>query len=94
VKTSSVNRGVFTIECENPVNIEVTWLVYAERKDKFILDSGFTDAQGHMILEVSKDKPLRTKPVKIEYEKEIEREIEKAKRNVKRQTKREYKQNG
>ncbi|MDP2366140.1 MAG: hypothetical protein Q8M94_20505, partial [Ignavibacteria bacterium] len=61
VKASGVKQGVFTIECESPVDIEVVWFVFAERKDKFIMESGFTDEQGHLKTEVRKDAPLRTK---------------------------------
>lgn len=60
VKVSRLNAGVFTIECENPVDVEIVWFVFAERKDKFIMESGFTDDMGHLKVEVPKDTPLRT----------------------------------
>jgi len=52
VLSSMVMDGKFTICSENTKQtIMVTWLIIAERKDKFVMESEDTDDNGHLILE-------------------------------------------
>jgi hypothetical protein len=48
----SIENEILTIISENPFSDAlVDWHVYAERKDRFIIDSKTTDDNGHLILE-------------------------------------------
>ena len=55
VKPSVIVNGEFSIICQDiNSNDMITWVVFGERKDKFIMESEATDDNGHLILEVAK----------------------------------------
>jgi hypothetical protein len=51
----SVSGNILTIRSQNPDNITVSWIVIGERKDKHMLNTKWTDAQGHVIVEPKKN---------------------------------------
>ncbi len=55
VRPTEITGADFTIETPNTNSGDtVNWVVYAERKDKFIMESSLTDNNGRLILEVPK----------------------------------------
>lgn len=58
VKPSEIVDGKFTIECEDTVNDEISWVVIAERDDNFIRNEDpRTDENGSLIPEWEKESP-------------------------------------
>ena len=48
----SVSGNILTIECEDATSTDtLSWMVVAERHDDHILDTDWTDADGHVIIE-------------------------------------------
>jgi len=57
-----VTGNILTIECEDSTSTDtISWMVVANRQDPHIMDTAWTDENGHPILE----------PEKTEQEKEI-----------------------
>lgn len=57
VMPSELKRGKFRILCQDTESSDrVSWLVCAERKDKFVMESDSTDENGHLILEPLKER--------------------------------------
>jgi hypothetical protein len=55
----SVSGNLLTITCQNPASTaKISWMVIAERKDKHIMDTNWTDSNGKVIVE-----PLKPEPV-------------------------------
>ena len=55
----SVEGGTLTIECQNTDSSDtVSWMVVAERQDQHMIDAGWTDDEGRVILEPEKPEPV------------------------------------
>ena len=51
--------GTLTIECQNTDSSDtVSWMVVAERQDQHMIDAGWTDDEGRVILEPEKPEPV------------------------------------
>ena len=54
-----VHAGALTIECESTSSTDtVSWMVVAERQDQPMIDAGWTDDEGRVILEPEKPEPV------------------------------------
>jgi len=54
-KPEAIKGGVFTVVCEDRSSTDsLSWVVIAERKDPFIINSKSTDIDGHLLVEVDK----------------------------------------
>ena len=48
----SVSGNILTIECEDATSTDtISWMVVAERHDQHIIDTPWTDDEGHVIVE-------------------------------------------
>jgi hypothetical protein len=56
-------RGsTLTIECQDAASTDtVSWMVVAERKDKHMYDTEWTDAEGHVVVEPEKTAEKKVK---------------------------------
>ena len=78
-KPGPVSNGEFVIECEDPTASDsVAWIVMAERKDSFIVQSKSTDEAGHLLVEVEKEEAtaaelevLNDRPVPVKDETQV-----------------------
>jgi hypothetical protein len=60
----SVTGNILTIQCQNPEsNATISWMVIGERQDKHMIDTGWTDEDGKVIVEP--EKPIVVTPEEI-----------------------------
>ena len=51
----SVTGNILTVECEDGTSTDtISWMVVAERHDTHIMETDWTDGDGHIILEPEK----------------------------------------
>jgi hypothetical protein len=58
----SMRGSTLTIECQDAASTDtVSWMVVAERKDKHMYDTEWTDAEGHVVVEPEKTAEKKVK---------------------------------